>query len=238
MGPKVSIHVSNPAPAGRGRPIQKEKAFMITPQQNQYGQNATGTGGDAARGNNEELKGSARELGEQAKAEGKARIADARRTAADKVETLADSADAAAAQLRRDDIGHLSEYVADLADSMTRFSSNLREKSGDEMLREVSRLAQEKPALFLTGSVAIGFGLARFARSSEQRRLQADTQSYSPPEHPMVPESDTTTYTSAPGAVRGTQGASDGRDANSGDEAPPDAGQPGGNPADRPGGIH
>lgn len=215
---------------------------MITPQQNQYGQNATGTGGDAARGDSEELKSSARELGEQAKAEGKARVAEARRTAADKVETLADSAAAAAAQLRRDDIGHLSEYVADLADSMTRLSSNLRQKSGDEMLREVGRLAREKPALFLTGSVAIGFGLVRFARSSEKRRLQADTQAYSPPEHPMVPESDvtTTTYTSAPGAGTGmgTQAASDARDADTRDEARPDSGQPGGNPADRRGGIH
>jgi len=183
---------------------------MITPEQNQYGQTATGTGGDG-----HDLKHSARDLGEQAKSEGKAKVEDARRTAADKVDTLADSAQAAAARLRDDDIGHLSEYVSSLADSMTKLSSSLREKSGDEVLRDIGRLARENPALFVTGGVAVGFGLARFARASEKRRMRQEAEdAYSAREYPVTMEDsavtrDTTVatgtvYTSAPGATAGT----------------------------------
>lgn len=200
---------------------------MTTPQQpplqNQHrGQTASGSASDAGRGDGSDLKHSAHDLGEQAKTEGKARVADARRTAADKVDTLADSAQAAAAQLRDDDIGHLSEYVSSLADSMTRLSSSLREKSGDEVLRDIGRLARENPALFVTGGVAVGFGLARFARASEKRRMRQETDDvYSAREYPVPMEGagahrDTTAatgtvYTSAPGAIgdNGTSGSSD-----------------------------
>ena len=184
---------------------------------------AAGAPSGTAHAGDSDLKHSAHELGEQAKAEGKVRVAEARRTAADKVDTLADSTQAAAARLQQDDIGHLSEYVASLADSMTRLSTSLREKSGDEVLRDVGRLARDNPALFVTGGVAIGFGLARFARASEKRRARQDTEDvYSAHDYP-VPVDDTanrsrpstgasgTTYTSAPGATeaRGTSGASD-----------------------------
>ena len=212
---------------------------MITPQQNQYGQ--AGTGGDAAHGS--DLKGSARALGEQAKMEGKTRVEGARRTAADKVDTLADSAQVAAERLRNDDIGHLSDYVTDLANSMTRLSSSLREKSGDEVLREVGRLARENPALFVTGSVAVGFGLARFARASEKRRLQEESAStdlareYPLPSDATGTARDTTAatgtvYTSAPGAGGGSgYGSTDGAG-----QTRPGAGQS--DPDDTRGGIH
>lgn len=188
------------------------------PRQPQYSPATPGSVSDTARGDGSDLKHSAHDLGEQAKAEGKARVADARRTAADKVDTLADSAQAAAAQLRDDDIGHLSEYVSSLADSMTRLSSTLRDKSGDEVLRDIGRLARENPALFVTGGVAVGFGLARFARASEKRRMRQDTEDvYSAREYPVPKEGsglprDTTAttgtvYTSAPGATGGSGAA-------------------------------
>lgn len=95
-----------------------------------------------------------------------AQHADARDTAAQNLDKLAESARAAASRLQQDDIGHLSEYVSDLAGSLARFSSGLRDKSADQMLREVGQLARDNPALFVTGSIAVGFGLARFMRAS------------------------------------------------------------------------
>lgn len=91
---------------------------------------------------------------------------DVRTTAAESLDKLAGSAKAAATQLEGDDVGQVSRYVSELADSMTRFSASLRDKSGDEILGDVARLARENPALFVTGSVAIGFALTRFARAS------------------------------------------------------------------------
>lgn len=227
---------------------------MSTPQQppwqstrqQQYGAATPGSGSDATRGDGGDLKHSAHDLGEQAKAEGKDQVADARRTAADKVDTLADSAQAAAAQLRDDDIGHLSEYVSNLADSMTRLSSTLREKSGDEVLRDIGRLARENPALFVTGSVAVGFGLARFARASEKRRMRQDTEDiYSAREYPVPMADDSgvsrdtaaatgTVYTSAPGAT----GGSEARSTDSAGQSQPEGSSGSTRPEGTSGGIH
>ncbi|SJZ54565.1 phasin family protein [Novilysobacter spongiicola] len=157
---------------------------MITPPQNQNGQAGTQQGsasgaraGTTGNGNDEQrLKDSAKHLGEQARDEGKQRVEEARGTAAGKVDTLADSVKAAASQLSENDIGHLSEYVSDLAENMSRLSTSLREKSGDEMLRDVTRLARENPALFITGSLAIGFGLSRFARASGRHDHSSDSE--------------------------------------------------------------
>lgn len=96
-------------------------------------------------------------------------VDDARRGAADNVAGIAGSIDAAAAQLGREDMTRLSGYVHEMAQSLAGLAGNLRERSGDEMIQDISTLARRKPALFLGGSVALGFGLSRFARAGRAR---------------------------------------------------------------------
>ena len=96
-------------------------------------------------------------------------VDDARQGAAGRVDGIADSIDAAARNLDQEDMTRLSGYVHDMAQSLTGFSRDLREKSGDEMLQDIKRIAHRNPALFLGGSVAIGFGLSRFARATRSR---------------------------------------------------------------------
>lgn len=161
---------------------------MISTSQNPPGDGG-GTAGDGA------FKQEAQRMGEQAKATGKARMQQARETGAASLDRLADSAEAAAARLREDDVAHLSEYLGRLASGMHRFSGDLREKSGDEILRDIGRLARENPALFVTGSVAIGFGLGRFARASRPTLpLPADE---------ARPYSSSPAYSSATGSAAG-----------------------------------
>jgi hypothetical protein len=57
-----------------------------------------------------------------------------------------------------------------MADGLRRLSDGLREKSADEILRDVRRVARENPTLFIAGSIAVGFGIARFARASAPRQ--------------------------------------------------------------------
>lgn len=137
---------------------------MTTPSQNPSG---TQTQGGAQRSGTDGggLKDSAAQLAEQAKSEGKRQVETARQTTADSVEKLARSARAAASELQQDDVGHLSQYIANMADGMNRFASRLRDRSGEDIAQELARLARENPALFMTGSVALGFGLTRFARA-------------------------------------------------------------------------
>ena len=96
-------------------------------------------------------------------------VDDARQGAAGRVDGIAGSIDAAAAHLSQEDMTRLSGYVHDMAQSLSGFSRDLRDKSGDEMLQDIKQLAHRNPALFLGGSVAIGFGLSRFARSTRSR---------------------------------------------------------------------
>ena len=177
----------------------------------------------------------ARHLGEEARAKGREELEGLRGTAADNLEKLAEGAQAAASTLQHDDVGHLSEYVSDMATRMTSFSSTLRTKSGDEILRDVSRMARENPALFVTGSVAIGFGLARFARASQKKVVQetaserasrsyAESSTYSP-------QSGTRDYAATGGAAAGSTGSASVNPVN------PTANQPGTSPGPQ-GGIH
>jgi len=158
-----------------------------------------------------------------------------RGTAAENLERLAEGAQAAASTLQHDDVGHLSEYVSDMATRMTTFSNTLRTSSGDEILRDVSRMARENPALFVTGSVAIGFGLARFARASQQKAMQetvserasrsyAESSTYSP-------QSGTRDYAATGGAAAGSTGSASTSPAN------PTTNRPG-TSAGPQGGIH
>ncbi|MCW3149113.1 hypothetical protein N8H22_10960 [Stutzerimonas stutzeri] len=117
----------------------------------------------------ENLKAKAREAGEEVKHQGKAQLENYRGTAADGLEKVARSAQAAAAELEKQDSSGLSHYVSEMAQSMAELADSLRGKSVDELVGEVNRIARNNPALFITGSIAVGFGLTRFARASSQR---------------------------------------------------------------------
>ena len=101
-----------------------------------------------------------------AKEQGSAQFEQYRDTAAQQIETLAQSAQSAAEHLQEDDTFGISHYVTDIAENMTTLADNLRGKSVDELLQQAGKLARDNPALFITGSVALGFGLSRFLRAS------------------------------------------------------------------------
>lgn len=131
---------------------------------------STGHGGSSGyatgKQGGSEPSGASQDVTEQLKSEGKEQLDQYRDVAADKLDTLADSVKAAASQLQGDDVGHLSGHIAEMADSMSQLSDGLRNKSVDEILHDVRQVARDNPTLFLAGSIALGFGLTRFARAS------------------------------------------------------------------------
>lgn len=155
---------------------------MVTPPQNTPpGSQRPGsgrTGGDDIKDTARHLGEDARNLGEEARMQGKEQLEQLRGTAAENLDKLAESAHAAASSLEQDDVGHLSEYVSDVASRMGQLSSTLRTKSIDEVFHDLGRIARENPALFVTGSLAIGFGISRFARASQRKALQESERSY------------------------------------------------------------
>lgn len=217
---------------------------MITPPRNTpHGGYGPVSPGDSNRSGSDDMDSAgrrlgeeARHLGEEARSKGREELEGLRGTAADNLEKLAEGAQAAASTLQGDDVGHLSEYVSDIATRMTNFSSTLRTKSGDDILRDVSRMARENPALFVTGSVAIGFGLARFARASQKKAVQetdSETASRSyAGESTYSPQSGNRDY-----AATGGQAASGSTGSASDNPVNPTTDRPGA-PANPQGGIH
>lgn len=119
----------------------------------------------------------AAEMADRAGLEAGAKLGTARQGAATRMDTLAESARAASERLRGSELGPLSDYVDRMADGMQRFSGGLRERSGDELLQDVGRMARENPGLFVSSGIAIGFGLSRFAKAaSPDRRSTQEMQ--------------------------------------------------------------
>lgn len=112
------------------------------------------------------LQDDAKALFDTAREQGSEHLDEYRERAADEIENLARSATSAAEQLQDNDTLGLSHYITDVADGLGSFAGSLRGKSADELLQQVGRLARDNPALFLTGSIALGFGLSRFMRAS------------------------------------------------------------------------
>ena len=131
--------------------------------------------------NAKDLLGTAREHGTE-------QFGRHRDSAAEQIENLAKTASAAAEELQDKDTLGISHYISDIAESLSAFATSMRGKSAEEMLQQAGRLARENPALFVTGSVAVGFGLSRFFRaSSPDLTASTSSTSSSAPDSPQYP---------------------------------------------------
>ncbi|EUB74262.1 hypothetical protein PMI27_000438 [Pseudomonas sp. GM41(2012)] len=88
-----------------------------------------------------------------------------RDTAADQIEALAQGAKSFVSEIESKDTLGMSDYLSDMAESMSGLAGNLRGKSAEQLLHDAANLARSNPALFIAGSVALGFGLSRFLKA-------------------------------------------------------------------------
>lgn len=130
----------------------------------------------------EQAKQSADEIRAKAETEARAKAEMGRDQAVGQMESLAHAARVAADDLRNSQHDALSQYVGSVASSVGQLADSLRHKSVDELIRDVEGIARRNPGLFIAGSVAIGLGIARFAKASSDRLASsssyADVESY------------------------------------------------------------
>ncbi len=109
-----------------------------------------------------ELLGAARERGMQRLEGAKGQLAEGAERVASAVERTAD-------ELDEQGEGTISGFGHSVATLMRQLAGGIRERDVDEFARELGTLARRNPGVFLAGSVALGFGIARFfkARSPE-----------------------------------------------------------------------
>jgi hypothetical protein len=112
------------------------------------------------------LKNEATATLEDVKNQGADQYEHLRDLATGQMDSLAEGAQSAAAALQGHDSLGLSQYLGQLASGLGSFADQVRDKSAEDLLHKGAQLARDNPALFLAGSVAIGFGLSRFLRAS------------------------------------------------------------------------
>jgi hypothetical protein len=94
--------------------------------------------------------------------------------AADKAEDIADALDAGTEELEGNGGDALSGYAHSMASLMRRMAGGLRENDIEDFASELSDYARRNPAMFLAGSVALGFGISRFLKASSSRTHELD----------------------------------------------------------------
>ncbi len=71
-----------------------------------------------------------------------------------------------AAQELEPELPQAAAYIHDAASGLERASTSLRERSVEEVIGELGRLAREQPAVLFGGAVLAGIALSRFLKSS------------------------------------------------------------------------
>lgn len=131
------------------------------------------TGRENPAGKSGDVKSKAQQASQEAKQQVKQQASQKldqnRERAADELDKIAHAARAAVSDLEEQQQDGLSNYVAEMASGIGTLANSLREKNMDDLIQEAKRIARNNPALFLAGSVAIGFGLSRFAKASGHR---------------------------------------------------------------------
>lgn len=93
--------------------------------------------------------------------------------AAERIETVADAISGSAERLRGQE-DWLAEGIGSAASSLEQMAVKIRQKRAVDFLADLEEIGRERPAVLFGSAVALGFGAARLARSSRERRLRED----------------------------------------------------------------
>lgn len=99
-----------------------------------------------------------------------------KRAAADYISGLASALRDTAEQLQEQGQDGLARYTDYCADDVDRMAAWLRDSDTDTLIRQAQAFARRRPAVFLGGTVAAGFLLARFLKSSGQRTVSGNAR--------------------------------------------------------------
>ncbi|AMC99709.1 hypothetical protein [Halomonas chromatireducens] len=113
----------------------------------------------------EDTREAKREVGAEAREKAEA----GQHRLADETDALSDAIDAAASSLDDQDREGLARYARELSSNLAKAAEQLEGRSVDELANDAKRLARDNPALYMLGSIAVGFGLSRFFKASAER---------------------------------------------------------------------
>lgn len=177
---------------------------MTTSNQDPSGRSTDSMSGNSGNGTtkqkiDEDIQDAKHELGSKAREEAES----GQHRVADEADALSDAIDAAASNLDDNDREGLAHYARELSSNLSDAAGQLEGRSVDELANDAKRLARKNPAMFMLGSIAVGFGLSRFFAASTDRNHQHDNNATTDmPEHQPARDM-TETYTTSTTALNG-----------------------------------
>jgi hypothetical protein len=108
----------------------------------------------------------------QAKQQAQTFVSQQKDLVADRVTDVADVLRETVGQLDERVPGAIANYAHQAIDRLDDAASYLREQDLNSLIADAEDFARRQPLLFLAGSMAVGFALARFLKSSAQHRDQ------------------------------------------------------------------
>jgi ElaB/YqjD/DUF883 family membrane-anchored ribosome-binding protein len=118
----------------------------------------------------EEAKQRASHLLDEAKDRARSAIDERKEGLAQDVGDFAHALRASASHLQEHQKGYVAQYVEQAASSVEQIADTLHRQNLGDFVRHTEDFARRQPGLFVGGAVAAGFALARFLKSSAERR--------------------------------------------------------------------
>jgi hypothetical protein len=132
-------------------------------------QSATSAVSDIAHQAGDRVRDQASRAASQVQEQSQAFLSEQKEVAADHIEGVARVLHDTVDQLRQRSPGVVTDYAERAVQSLDSFANSLRDRDVRDLVTQVEDFARRQPVIFLAGSVAVGFALARFLKSSSQR---------------------------------------------------------------------
>lgn len=134
---------------------------------------STDQGGVTGHADDQDAHSGSNEIVELVKEQGLSLLERQKETALEQVNAVAHAIRASSDQLRQQGNPQVGQLMGLAAEQLEVLGSQLRNRDIETLLRDTERLARSSPTAFFVGSVAVGFVLARFLKSSSERRHDA-----------------------------------------------------------------
>jgi hypothetical protein len=146
---------------------------MASPEHQSSASSSSGSSGgmqsavsDAAHRATEQVREQASRAAGQAQERTQAFLSEQKEVAAEHIDGVVKVLHDTVDQLREHSPGAVSDYAERAVDGLDSVAQALREQDVRALVGRVEDFARRQPVLFIAGSVAIGFALARFLKSS------------------------------------------------------------------------
>ena len=126
----------------------------------------------SARSTSDDIKERAHGLVDDAKERARSVAGEQKNLAADRMTGFADALRHASSDLDEQGQSMVSGVVRQAADGLEHVSGAMRRNDVDDLVGSIEDFARRQPAVFIGSAVLAGFGIARFMKSSSERRRE------------------------------------------------------------------